>query len=92
MIYGIDVPNSAELEFGLTGGSLWQSHRPQDQPAPPGGFGIDPRLGAAALRALEASKEDHRPQVTLKLHPSSSLDYRVRHELPVVNLKTISIL
>ena len=75
--------NSAELEFGLTGGSLWQPHRPQDQPAPPGGFGIDPRLGAAALRAPAASKEDYRPQAILKLHRPSSLDYRVRHELPV---------
>ena len=75
--------NSADLEFGLTGGSLWQPHRPQDQPAPPEGFGIDPRLGAAALRAPAASKVDYRPQAILKLHRPSSLDYRARHELPV---------
>ena len=73
--------NSAELEFGLTGGSLWQPHCPQDQPALPGGFGIDPRLGAATLRAPAASKEDYRSQAILKLHCPSGLDYRVRHEL-----------
>ena len=78
--------NSAELEFGLTGGSLWQPHRPQDQPASPGGFGIDPRLGAATLRAPAASKEDSRPQAILKFHRPSSLDYRVRHELPNTHL------
>ena len=66
-----DVRNSAELEFGPTGGSLWQPHCPQEQPASPvgglelaspGGFGIDPRLGAAALRAPAASREDFCPQ------------------------------
>ena len=50
---------------------------------PPGGFGIDPRLGAAALRAPAASKEDYCPQAILKLQCLSSLDYRVRHELSV---------
>ena len=59
--------NSADLEFGLTGGSIWQPHRPQDQPAPLGGFGIDPRLGAAALKAPAAYKDDSRPQAILKL-------------------------
>ena len=49
----------------------------------PRGFGIDPRLGAAALRAPAASKEDSRPHAILKFHRPSSLDYRVRHELPV---------
>ena len=34
----------------------------------PGGFGIDPRLGAAALRVPAASREDFRPQAILKLH------------------------
>ena len=47
---------------------------PQYQPAPPGGFGIDPRLGAAALRALATS-----------IHQPSSLDYRVRNKLSVSN-------
>ena len=78
-----DAQNSAELKFGLTGGSLWQPHCPKDQPAPPEGFGIDPRLGAAALRAPAASKEDSRPHAILKFHRPSSLDYRVRHELPI---------
>ena len=68
--------------------SVWQegpydNHTaPQDQPAPPEGFGIV-RLGAAALRAPAASKVDYRPQAILKLHRPSSLDYRVPHELPV---------
>ena len=42
-----------------------------------------PRLGVAALRAPAASKEDYRSQAILKLHRPSSLDYRVRHKLPV---------
>ena len=49
---------------------------PQDQPAPQEGFGIDLRLGAAALMAPAASKEDSRPQAILKFHCSSCLDYR----------------
>ena len=44
---------------------------------------IDPRLGAAALRAPAASREDSRPQAILKFHRPSSLDYRARHGLPV---------
>ena len=36
----------------------------------PWGFGIDPRLAAAALRAPAASKEDSHPQAILK--PSSN--------------------
>ena len=40
-------------------------------------------IGAAALRAPAASTEDSRPQAILKFHRLSSLDYRVRHELPV---------
>ena len=42
---------------------------PQYQPAPPGGFGIDPRLGAASLRVPAASKEDSRSQAILKSQP-----------------------
>ena len=41
---------------------------------------IDPRLGAAALRAPAASREDSRPQAILKLQPRNSFDYRVRYE------------
>ena len=41
---------------------------------------IDPRLGAAALRAPAASREDSRPQAILKLRPRNSFDYRVRYE------------
>ena len=44
---------------------------------------IDPRLGAAALGAPAASREDSRPQAILKLLRPSSLDYRARHGLPV---------
>ena len=40
----------------------------------------DPRLGAAALRAPAASKEDSRPQAILKFQPRNSFDYRVRYE------------
>ena len=47
----------------------------KDQPAPPRGFGIDSRIGAAAPRA---------PAAILKFHRLSSLDYRVRHKLPVI--------
>ena len=41
---------------------------------------IDPRLGAAALRAPAASMVDSRPQAILKLWPRNSFDYRVRYE------------
>ena len=51
----------------------------------PGGFEIDPRIGAATLRAAAASKEDSCPQAILKLHHPSSLDYRARHVLPVID-------
>ena len=78
-------------------GTLWQPHPTQDQPAPPGGFEIDSRIGAAAPRAPAASMEDSRPQAILKFHRLSSLDYRVRHELPVKNplkksRKTVTLL
>ena len=41
---------------------------------------IDPRLGAAALRAPAASMVDSRPQAILKLRPRNSFDYKVRYE------------
>ena len=40
---------------------------------------INPRLGAAALRAPAASWEDSRPRAILKLQPRNSLDYRVHY-------------
>ena len=43
---------------------------------------INPRLGAAALRAPAASKEDSRPQAILKFDHPSTLDYRACHGLP----------
>ena len=46
---------------------------------------IDPRLGAAALKAPAASREDSRPQAILILHRPSSLDYRALHG-PSVNI------
>ena len=46
----------------------------------PEGIGIDPRLGAATLRAPAASKEDFCPQAILKFQPRNSFDYRVRYE------------
>ena len=54
----------------------------------PRGFGLDPRLGAAATRAPAASREDSRPQAILKFHRPSSLDYRARHGLPVLPILT----
>ena len=46
----------------------------------PEGFGIDPRIGAAALRAPAAYREDFRPHAILKLQPRNSHDYRVRYK------------
>ena len=46
----------------------------------PRGVVIDPRLGAAALRAQAASKEDSHPQAILKFQPCNSFYYRVRYE------------
>ena len=46
----------------------------------PEGFGIDPKIGAAVLRATAASREDSRPHAILKLQPRNSFDYRVRYE------------
>ena len=51
---------------------------------------INPRLGAAALRAPAASREDSRPQAILKLQPRNSFNYRVRYE-PQLLLDIISI-
>ena len=48
--------------------------------APLGGFGINPRLDAATLRVLAASKEDSRPQAIVKFQTRNSFDYRVRYE------------
>ena len=71
-------------------GSFWQPHPNQDQPAPPGGFEIDFRIGATAPRAPAASMVDSRPQAILKFQRLSSLDYRVRHELPVLHIDFIN--
>ena len=65
-------------------GTLWKPHPTQDQPAPPGGFGIDSSIGAAAQRAPEASREDSCPQAILKLHHPNSLDYRACTGIPFV--------
>ena len=58
-------------------------HPTLDQPAPPGDFEIDPRIGVAGPRALAASMDDSHPQAILKFHRPSSLDYRARHRLQV---------
>ena len=60
-------------------GSFWQPHPTQDQPAPPEGFKIESKIGAAAPRPPAASKENSCPQAILKFRPSSSLDYKARH-------------
>ena len=44
---------------------------------------IDPKLGAATLRAQAASREDSRPQAILKFHCPSSLEYRASQGLRV---------
>ena len=61
-------------------GSLWQPHRPYDQPAPPGWCRIDPGPDAATSRVPAASREDSRPQAILKFQPCNSFNYRVRYE------------
>ena len=61
---------------------------PQEQPSPPEGFRIDPRLGAATLRAPAVSREDFCPQAILKFHPPSSLDYKGLPQSPV-SLKSL---
>ena len=53
----------------------------------PRGVGIDPRLGAAALRAPAASKEDSRPQAILKFQPHNYFDYRVRYKPQLANIE-----
>ena len=61
----------------------------------PRGIGINPRPGAAALRAPADSREDSCPQAILEFHCTSSLDYRARHGLPVIRglfLSNIQIL
>ena len=52
---------------------------------------INPRLGAAALRAPAASREDSRPQAVLKLQPRNSFDYRVRYEPQLKNSFTYDL-
>ena len=66
--------------------SFWQPHPTQDQPAPPEGFEIDSKIGAAAPRATAASKKDSRSQAMLKFHRLSSLDYRTCHRLPAYTI------
>ena len=51
---------------------------------PQKGFEFDPRLAAATLKALAASREDSHPQDILKFHRPSSLDYRAR-QTPLIN-------
>ena len=53
-----------------------------------GRFGINPRQSVAALRAPAASKEDSCLQAILKFHRTSSLDCRVRHELPEYDIES----
>ena len=71
-------------------GTIWQPQSTQDQAAPPGGFGIDSRIGAAAPRAPAASREDSHPQAILKLQPRNSFDYRVRYVPQLSSLLWIS--
>ena len=54
-------------------------------------FGIDPRIGAAATRAQAASRDESPPQAILKVHRSSSLDYRALHGFPVNPTHTYAV-
>ena len=72
------------MEFGLTpGASNWHLHLPQGQASAYKGSSIDHGLSADAIEASAVLQEDFRPQAILKFHRPRSLDYRVRHELPV---------
>ena len=71
--------------WGSTRGSA-HTQVPQDQPAIPSGVGIDPRLSVVSLGVQVSSKEDSCHQVILEFHCPSSLDYRVHHELPSLNV------
>ena len=51
---------------------------------------INPRLGAAALRAPAASREDSRSQAILRFLRPSSLDYSARNRPPVIT-KSITL-
>ena len=76
-------------------GTLWQQHRIQDQPATPGMFGINSRIGAAATGAPAVSREDYRSQAILKFYHPSSLDYKAYHRILVdsdSNIWNISLL
>ena len=55
---------------------------PPGQTSTSKGLGIDPRLGAVALKAPAASREDSCPKTIFKLHHPSSFDYRARLGLP----------
>ena len=52
---------------------------------------IDPRLGAAALRAPAASMKDSCPQAILKFQPCNSFDYKVRYK-PQLTTQHFSVL
>ena len=56
----------------------------------PRGFGIDPRLGAVALRAPAAYREDSRPQAILKFHHPSSLDYSKDPQGPLAATRRVA--
>ena len=72
------------MEFGLKWGPYDNHTQPRTNPHPQGGFGIDSRIGVAALRAPAASMEDSRPQAILKFQPRNSFNYRVRYEPQLV--------
>ena len=64
---------------------------PQGPIRTPRGFGIDPRLGAAILRAPAFSREDSHRQAIFKFHHHSSLDYRACHGLPIMAFGNLSL-
>ena len=73
------------MEFGLTRvATKWHLDLPQGQASAYKGSSIDCGLSADAIEASAVLQEDSRPQAILKFHRPRSLDYRVRHELPVI--------
>ena len=54
-------------------------HRPQGHGQLQGANHIDLRYSADALKAVSDLQLSSLPQVILKIHPPSSLDYRARH-------------
>ena len=76
--------------FGLLSAYPRRVHLPQGHASPHKGSDIDQGISADTTGAPAILLEDSRPQAILKFHRPRSLDYRVRHELPVDLLECIN--